>query len=719
MKHTSLQSKILLALSGLVLFSTLLIMFFVKGEVDKKISSLQNSSAKALVSTVALNVKSQYENLLYFKRSNLTQKKRELKEHLEIAKVIVQEQYQQHKRGEITEQEAKQQAMNTLRMISFLEDSGYFWINDTGDPVPRMVMHPTQPELEGKLLDDPLVTSLGTGENLFVVARDMVLAQGSGYLNYLWPKPGEAASTTKSQKLSYLILFKEWGWIIGSGIYLDDLKTEVNSRLQALLEDLSQSFSDVRVGQNGYMYLFNGDGDMLIHPTLAGRNFLHLVNPTNGNKIFNDLLEAAASKAGYLEYIWDKPPEHKGDFRFWKKSHIIYFKPLDWYIASTVYTDEIEAPAKGIARYILVLAMVILLFAFLLSIFLARSLIRPLKELTEAAQEIEYSRLGEAEVPVTGSEETRRLGLILNSMLDSFRDAVRAKDELFNTKLELENRLHKAEKMESVGRLAAGIAHEINTPAQFVSTNIEFIKDATLDIDELMTGIEKYVEQAKSRGCFEDTAIEDFENLLEAADWEFIKEELPMALAQSEEGVDRISKIVSAMKNFSHPSGGQMEAADINQGIRDTVTVTRNEWKYAAEMNLQLDTELPSIPCYLDELNQVILNMIINSAHAIAEKNKGADAEKGKITVHTGVVEGSGQIKISDTGIGMSEDVAKKVFDPFYTTKEVGEGSGQGLAIAHDIIVNKHCGTIEVESSPGMGTTFIITLPLEKNNKNT
>ncbi|HKX30785.1 MAG TPA: ATP-binding protein, partial [Blastocatellia bacterium] len=196
------------------------------------------------------------------------------------------------------------------------------------------------------------------------------------------------------------------------------------------------------------------------------------------------------------------------------------------------------------------------------------------------------------------------------------------------------------------------------------------------------------------------------------ADVEYLAEEIPKALQQSLEGVERVSKIVQSMKDFAHP-GTEKKPADINKAIESTVTVAMNEWKYVAELVTDLDPNMPLVPCLLSELNQVILNMIVNASHAIADVVGDGDHGKGTIRVSTRHDRGWAEIRISDTGTGIPEKVRDRIFDPFFTTKEVGRGTGQGLAISHSVIVEKHLGTIGFETMEGRGTTFIIRLPIK------
>ncbi|THB76681.1 MAG: DUF3365 domain-containing protein [Desulfobulbaceae bacterium] len=271
----------------------------------------------------------------------------------------------------------------------------------------------------------------------------------------------------------------------------------------------------------------------------------------------------------------------------------------------------------------------------------------------------------------------------------------------------MQTQLLHAQKLESVGQLASGIAHEINTPAQFTSSNIEFIAEAVEDIRTMVNELQAAVDQ---KPVDKDT----LENLLEESDWQYLDEELPAAINQSRDGVGRISSIVRAMKDFSHPGTRSKDPNDLNHLIETTVTVSRNEWKYVSNVETNLDPDMPMVPCLKDELSQVILNLIINAAHAIGSQYKDGDeiAEKGVITITSKNLELYAEIRVTDSGCGIPEHVRPRVFDPFFTTKDVGQGSGQGLAICKDVIEKKHGGSLIFETEIDVGTTFIITLPL-------
>jgi PAS domain S-box-containing protein len=257
---------------------------------------------------------------------------------------------------------------------------------------------------------------------------------------------------------------------------------------------------------------------------------------------------------------------------------------------------------------------------------------------------------------------------------------------------ELEIKLRQAQKLEAVGRLAAGIAHELNTPIQFIGDNLKFLRGCLAD---LLTAVEL---------ANTDARIE------EGTDLQYLLDDLPEALSQSLEGVERVTSIVRAMKSFAHPGHAHPAPADLNQALRDTVTVARNEVKDVADVTMELG-ELPSVECLVHDLKQVFLNLVVNAAHAIGDRRK-VDPRHGLVTIRTWHTADEVAISIADDGCGIPAEIAEHVWEPFFTTKEVGRGTGQGLALARSIIVEGHGGTITLDSEPMRGTTFLIRLPI-------
>jgi PAS domain S-box-containing protein len=274
----------------------------------------------------------------------------------------------------------------------------------------------------------------------------------------------------------------------------------------------------------------------------------------------------------------------------------------------------------------------------------------------------------------------------------------------------LESQLSQAQKLEAIGQLAAGIAHEINTPTQYVSDNTRFLQEAFHDLATLMKQYEAVCQAART-SCLTDDHLRAVEALVTDIDAPYLRDEIPLAIQQSLEGLERVATIVRAMKDFSHPGGEEKVSADLNKAIESTITVARNEWKYVADMVVDFDPNLPDVPCFIGDINQVILNIMVNAAHAIGDLVAAGNLAKGTITVQTRRVDDAVEIRIKDTGGGIPEAIRSKIFDPFFTTKEVGRGTGQGLAIAHSVVGEKHGGTLTFETEIGRGSIFIIRLP--------
>ncbi|MDX6463483.1 MAG: two-component system, NtrC family, sensor kinase [Acidobacteriaceae bacterium] len=274
----------------------------------------------------------------------------------------------------------------------------------------------------------------------------------------------------------------------------------------------------------------------------------------------------------------------------------------------------------------------------------------------------------------------------------------------------LRDQLLQAQKLESVGQLAAGIAHEINTPTQYIGDNVRFLKTTFGNLTNVLN-----IYDALWKDTLSDTVTpalrQEISLALRKIDVKFLVAEIPKAIDDTLEGIKRVSTLVSAMKEFSHPGTKEKVPLDLNHAIQSTITVAQNEWKYVAEVETRFESTLPAISCLPGEFNQVILNLIVNAAHAIGDRAKDGNEKKGKITVETGRCPTGVEIRIGDTGTGIPLDVREKIFDPFFTTKEIGKGTGQGLAIARSIIVDKHEGSIHFETVLGEGTTFIIRLP--------
>jgi signal transduction histidine kinase len=342
-----------------------------------------------------------------------------------------------------------------------------------------------------------------------------------------------------------------------------------------------------------------------------------------------------------------------------------------------------------------------LLAAAFLALSLARWFSKPLTELAAQSRRI-------ASLDLTETAQVRsRLGELdlLSTTLGQMRDALRRHME----ERDLSRQEGHARKLEAVGQLAAGIAHEINTPAQYVGDGVHFLKEAFECYQRLVSQYRRAVEVLATAGG-QDALVSEIRETETDIDLAYLEANVPGSFASCQDGISRISTIVRAMKEFAHPDQTEMAPADLNRALQTTLAIAKNEYKYVAEVTTEFG-DLPSVLCHVGDLNQVFLNLIVNAAHAIGDVvSKGGG--KGAIRITTCREGDLARIDIADTGSGIPETIRSRIFDPFFTTKEVGKGSGQGLAIARSIVVTKHHGSLTFESELGKGTTFTIRLPI-------
>ncbi|WP_085616851.1 two-component system sensor histidine kinase NtrB [Thalassospira alkalitolerans] len=294
------------------------------------------------------------------------------------------------------------------------------------------------------------------------------------------------------------------------------------------------------------------------------------------------------------------------------------------------------------------------------------------------------------------------------SYLYIFRDITRRK-QAEESQHKLEGELREALKLEAIGHLAGGIAHEINTPSQYIRDNLKFLNDGYGALSRIL-GLALHTLWQHQEKLPPET-FRNFARKMRDADLEFLLDEIPSATQQSLDGINQVARIVLSMKEFSHPGGAEKTATDINRVLSNVIVISRNEWRHTAHLTENFEPELPHIPCHINEINQIFLNLIVNAAQAIA--SSGKSPEEGEISIKTTLLDDSILISITDNGTGIAKEDRSKVFNPFFTTKEVGKGTGQGLSITNEIVKTRHGGRIWFETELGKGTTFHVLLPGE------
>ncbi|MEM6363843.1 MAG: ATP-binding protein [Planctomycetota bacterium] len=288
-------------------------------------------------------------------------------------------------------------------------------------------------------------------------------------------------------------------------------------------------------------------------------------------------------------------------------------------------------------------------------------------------------------------------------------------DDITNQQL-LKSQLDQAQRLEAVGQLAAGVAHEINTPMQYIGDNVRYIKKSLDTLDGFLELLPSIADESISDADVSKLRQKLTQTIPPRKIRSLLKQ-IPEALDDSIGGVQAVAKIVLAMKEFSHPGTDEFCNVDLNHVAESTVAVSKNEWKYVADVELELDDQLPAIQGLPSELNQAVLNMVVNAAHAIDGQVKSEVYKRGNIQISTGVEDGMAALRIRDNGGGIPANIRDRVFEPFFTTKDVGKGTGQGLAIVHSVIVGKHKGRLWIDVEDGVGTTFNLLIPFEKSEE--
>ena len=644
---------------------------------------------------------------------------------------IIEQQYRLELAGKISRREAQKRAVEIISALRY-DHGNYYWINDMH---PTMVMHPMKPQLNGQDLTsyrDP------SGKALFIEMVKTVGKNGEGFVRYEWPRPGTENQKAVA-KLSFVKVFQPWGWVVGTGIYVDDVDvawrasaiTAAALGLTCLAVLLVVSFSISRSIFPRLQCLVGRMKDIACNRGDFSRTELTSMGDTSRVRDEIDVLVS-----GFKEMLQEI---RKRDERLRRHEEeleqLVDARTAQLQAANSELTSahaEIELflqcipsiliglDANGrIRRWNLTASQT---FGISDKDALGRTLdnsgikwLQPdmyaqvsrwlttdsVLRCDDVAYEKDQSvRFVAFSIRPIFSNENEKVGIIVTGS-----DVTEKKC--------LEEQLRQAQKLEAIGQLAAGIAHEINTPTQFVGDNTTFLKQSWEPILNLLNWCRSMQQEAGEIGSVSLASLAQFDRLTEECDLGFLAEEIPQAIDQSLEGLQRVAKIVRAMREFSHQGSDEKEGVDLNRAIEATVTVARAEWKHVADVVTELAPDLPMVIGLAGELKQVILNLIVNAAHAISDVVGNGSSRKGKITITTKREGDFVEMAIADSGTGIPDEICNRIFEPFFTTKPVGKGTGQGLALAHSIIVKGHHGKIWFTTKVSEGTTFFLRLPLQ------
>lgn len=417
----TLYGRITLGVVIVVLGTVLVNLMVVRTQVDQVMRRAQDGHANNLLQSTLANVEAQYRGLLFHKQTAMDLRKRETRDVVEFAVAMARNYNARAGRGEMSVAEAQAAVLDVLRAFRYDNGTGYIWVNNVDRPLPRVIMHPILPELDGVVVDDPqYYTAYGRPIHLFKAFVDVCLEHGSGYVDYLWPKPTADGVGSLQMKLSYVELFPAWDWVIGSGLYIDDIEAEAQRKIVGIVGDLNETLGALSIGNAGYLLIFDGQDRVLVHPSLAGRSLRELREPTTGRPMSELFREAASRPDRTFSYTWDRPGD-EGHFVHRKRAIVIHYQPLDWHIATTVYEEDEVAPSAHLQRNLLFLGSLVMFLALVLCLPLVRSIVRPMTRLSAAAERIGREGLDAASIPMGGTEEVRRLGEVLAKMITSIR----------------------------------------------------------------------------------------------------------------------------------------------------------------------------------------------------------------------------------------------------------------------------------------------------------
>ncbi|MBI9033919.1 MAG: cache domain-containing protein [Bacteroidales bacterium] len=420
----SINAQLLIVTLSIVIGSIFFVVFFTQIQVKQTMEQTYLENAQNTVNTVTHNVENQHQSIIFYKNKSLQKRKSELENMMSVATTICEFHYQNYLNKQYTEATARKYATQEIRQIRYDNGSGYFWINDLKLPTPTLIMHPIFPELESMPLDKPEYSTAGKeNKNIFEEFAHLALAQGSGFIDYDWPKPTKDGTTEQQPKLSFVKLFKPWGWVLGTGIYIDDIEKDAQERYATVIDELEESFKQNKYSKSGYMYIFDGSMHSVIHPQLGrNANLKELFDPITGEHIAKAMMKTALdTNYNAYTYYWSKPGQN-ANIPFEKISYVNHYAPLDWYVCSTAYVDEIELPVKKLRSHILIIGILSVLIALLFSYILSHNITKPILQLSKTALTIEKHGLKDVKIPIKGAKEIRNLARILLRMIDSLKN---------------------------------------------------------------------------------------------------------------------------------------------------------------------------------------------------------------------------------------------------------------------------------------------------------
>ncbi|MEZ5478538.1 MAG: cache domain-containing protein [Thiolinea sp.] len=649
---------------GILVAVFTVIYFYSVPLIKKQVFEIERNSSRLALNNVFEIASRMYDNVEDYRTQSLQARKQQLQAVVELAESYLQESLQQAQQQGTSLPQARTQALQLLQKLRYGEQ-GYLWVVDHQG---QLLVHPDE-----RYQSSSQRLPAGNADVLPEIVQQAI-SEGAGFYEYQWHRPGEQV---RLDKLAYVKNYPQWGLVIGSGLYLDDLDQEIAQRKQLAIQELRSALQDIRVAKTGYLFIFDNENQMLIHPNrnIDGTNIRDLINPLSQNYIAEDLVRVADT-GQELHYLWDKP-EDPGRYVYEKLSLVRYLKGFDWYICSSVYLEELVRSSETLSTRLMTLAGLTFLVSLGLAWFFIQRVTRPLVRLSETARRVSAGDLS-AQSGIHNQDEIGVLahsfdGMVrrLKSNIDTLDSEVRQRtDELLETNA-------RAQRMHAVGQLAGGLAHDFNNLLSIILGNLLLARDRHAQAEDGLGAL------------------------------------LEPAIRATRRGADITQRLLA----FSRRQPLEPEVVSLNDLLQDTVKLLRG----SLPENIQLDCRmLAEGEVHVDpgHLENALINLALNARDAMPEGGVLCFMTEQVQPPDSGFDEAVPpghyvQLQVCDTGTGFSENACFHAFEPFFTTKSTGFNSGLGLSMVYGFVKQSR-GYIRIQNrqSPASGACITILLPL-------
>lgn len=639
--HLSRQLSFLIR--GILITVFVFVYLYTVPMIKQKVFEIERNASRLALNNVFEVANRMYAGVEQYRHQALDNHKDQLKLVVDLAEIFLQSHFREALKQGIPIQQARQTAFSYLRDFSF-GNNDYIWVMDYDINV---LSHP-DPRFHGGAPD-----SLGDHDKQ--ILEDVVgqaVRDHEGYYHYQWPR---ISGPERIDKVSFVRNYPEWGFVIGSGIYLDDLEKEVQLRKEQAQQDLRQALKEIKIAKTGYMYLFDSSGHMLIHPNsnLDGRLFTSHQNPVTQKPIYQELINVADT-GQELHYRWDKPND-PGNYAYGKLALVRYIEGFDWYIGSSVYLDELQSSSEILSTRIMVLAAITMLATLLISSFFVNRITRPLERLAETALRVRGGDLS-ARSGIRRDDEIGILATSFDAMVQRLKNSIDTLDSKVKQRTEeLAETNAKAQRMNAVGQLAGGLAHDFNNLLSIIVGN-------------LILARERHGGQQNP--------------------------ELDKLLSPAERATRRGADITHRLLAFSRRQPLQPEAVPVNAMIQDVLELLENSMTSKIQLSCQADHSVTDLCANVDPayLENALINLGLNARDAMPAGGQICFRLSARQVQHPLAYDELVKpghyisIDVQDSGSGFSDDALKQALEPFFSTKSGHANSGLGLSMVYGFV---------------------------------